>query len=155
MPATLETSAQIDEIESVSDRPAWRPSCRTFENREAILKVIGKRGFTFSRACSSVGVSKQAGSDWRIEDPDFADAVERAESEFIAARVDDLIACKNNNGTPDVKAQELMLRRFSEYQQTQRSEIETRNLSVSVSLSGDQLASLQGKWQQALEDGAK
>lgn len=61
-------------------------SKRTPETRERILALL--RGGNFHEtAYKAAGISKQTFYDWMKTDPDFSDAVEKAEEEAIAFHV--------------------------------------------------------------------
>lgn len=119
-----------------------RPDGRTAYTPERLAPILEyiANGVPPSRAAPLCGVSHQALSDWRREREGVQEAIHEAEGRHIAAVAADLRACRTKWGTPDPKALELELRRYPEYAQHQV--VESHSLSVTVTMSAEQVAAL-------------
>lgn len=128
----------------LSEMPARAPeiirrSPYTRATLEPILEAI-RRGVPPSRAAVLCGIPKQTLSTWKAEQPNVAELIEQAEAEHLSDAAIRLRACTTKWGTPDPKALELELRRYPEYAQHQV--VESHSLSVTVTMSAEQVAAL-------------
>lgn len=128
-------------------RGRGRPTDYNTEVHEAIVEAV-RAGLSPTRAAQKAGFNHAVITDWREKYPEFSTDIAQAEAEYVQDRIAALKACQTKWGTPDPKALEIELRRFSEFRIHQEVTSSTTNLNVSVQLTSDNIASV---WQRHIE----
>lgn len=99
---------------------------------------------TQARAADLADLGESTVSEWKGLHPKFAQALRRAEAEYLQDRMEAVKKCETKWGTPDPKALELELRRFPEFRQHQVTE--STSTTIQLTLDPSQVAQLQGLW---------